>query len=220
MRSETPINVVILISGRGSNMQAIIDQTQNGNLPVIIKAVISNRPDAPGLSIANKAGIQTEAVDHKNYSSKTDFEVALSTCIDSHKPDLVVLAGFMRVLSSEFVGKYSQKMINIHPSLLPKFPGLNTHERAISSGATEHGASVHFVTADVDSGPIIIQSTVSVDKSDTPDSLASKVLSEEHRIYPLAVKWFAQSRLKISGKKVLLDGEIKPEQGLKEVLDS
>jgi len=209
-----PTNIVILISGRGSNMQAIVDQALSGDLPVTVQAVISNRPDAPGLAFANKAGIPTKIVNHENYANKPEFEAALSACIDEYKADLIVLAGFMRVLSSEFVGKYSQKMINIHPSLLPEFPGLDTHARAIAAGITEHGASVHFVTADVDAGPIIIQSTVAVKSGDTPASLASRVLIQEHLIYPLAIKWFAESRLEIKKNQVLLDGHIQPQQGL------
>jgi phosphoribosylglycinamide formyltransferase-1 len=209
-----PTNIVILISGRGSNMQAIVDQALNGDLPVTVQAVISNRPDAPGLAFANKAGIPTKIVNHENYANKQEFEAALSACIDEYKADLIVLAGFMRVLSSEFVGKYSQKMINIHPSLLPEFPGLDTHARAIAAGVTEHGASVHFVTADVDAGPIIIQSTIAVKNGDTPASLASRVLIQEHLIYPLAIKWFAESRLEIKKNQVLLDGHIQPQQGL------
>lgn len=218
MTVTTPTKIVILISGRGSNMQAIIDQALSGDLPVKIQAVISNRPNAPGLAFANKANIPSKIVNHENYANRPEFEAALSACIDEHEPDLIVLAGFMRVLSSKFVGKYSQKMINIHPSLLPKFPGLNTHERAIAAGATEHGASVHFVTVDVDSGPIIIQSTVAVKNDDTPQSLASKVLAQEHLIYPQAIKWFAQSRLQIKNNQVLLDGKRQPQQGLKQAL--
>lgn len=210
----TTKNIVILISGRGSNMQAIIDQAMQGDLPVTIRAVISNRPEAPGLALASQAGIHTEVINHEDFANKPEFEAALSACIDKHKPDLIVLAGFMRVLSSDFVGRYEQKMINIHPSLLPAFPGLHTHERAIEAGVAEHGASVHFVTANVDSGPIIIQRTVPVKADDTPESLASRVLAQEHQIYPLAIKWFAQSRLKITNNQVLLDGEHQPEQGL------
>lgn len=212
-------NLIILISGRGSNMQAIIDQSLGGDLPVTIQAVISNRSDAPGLNLASKARIHTEVINHADYASKLEFETALSVCIDGYKPDLIALAGFMRMLSGEFVNKYSNRMVNIHPSLLPQYPGLNTHERAIAAGATEHGASVHFVTADVDSGPIIIQSAVPVKSDDTPESLASRVLTQEHRIYPLAIKWFAQSRLQIKNNQVLLDGKRQPQQGLKLALE-
>lgn len=208
-------NIVILISGRGSNMQAIIDQALSGNLPITVKAVISNRPDAPGLALASKHGINTRVVDHEDYPDKQSFETALSTCINEYQPRLIVLAGFMRVLSSDFVGKYKNRMINIHPSLLPQFPGLNTHQRAISAGAREHGASVHFVTADIDSGPIIIQRCIPIDAADTPETLASKVLTQEHQIYPLAIKWFAESRLKVQAGSVLLDGETRPQQGFK-----
>ncbi len=208
-------NIVILISGRGSNMQAIIDQALSGNLPITIKAVISNRPDAPGLALASKHGINTRVVDHEDYPDKQSFETALSACINEYQPRLIVLAGFMRVLSSDFVGKYKNRMINIHPSLLPQFTGLNTHQRAIMAGAREHGASVHFVTADIDSGPIIIQRRIPIEATDTPETLASKVLIQEHQIYPLAIKWFAESRLKVRAGSVLLDGEIQPQQGFK-----
>jgi len=208
-------NIVILISGRGSNMQAIIDQALSGDLPVTISAVISNRPDAPGLALANKHGISTKVINPEDYPDKPRFERALSTCIDEYQPKLVALAGFMRVLSSDFVGKYKNRIINIHPSLLPRYPGLNTHQRAITAGDQEHGASVHFVTADIDSGPIIIQRTVPIDSADTPETLARKVLVQEHQIYPLAIKWFAESRLQVLAGRVLLDGENQPQQGLK-----
>jgi len=208
-------NIVILISGRGSNMQAIIDRALSGDLPVTIKAIISNRPDAPGLALASKHGINTKVVNHENFPDKQGFETALSTCINEYQPKLIALAGFMRVLSSDFVGQYKNRMINIHPSLLPQFPGLNTHQRAITAGAREHGASVHFVTSDIDSGPIIIQRSVPIDAADTPETLASKVLAQEHQIYPLAIKWFAQSRLQVQAGCVLLDGKIQPQQGLK-----
>ena len=196
-------------------MQAIIDQVLSGDLPVTIAAVISNRPDAPGLALASKHGINTRVVNHEDYPDKQGFETALSDCINEYQPELIVLAGFMRVLSSDFVGKYKNRMINIHPSLLPQYPGLNTHQRVITAGAREHGASVHFVTADIDSGPIIIQRTVPVDSGDTPETLASRVLAQEHQIYPLAIKWFAESRLQIQAGSVLLDGEIQSQQGLK-----
>ena len=196
-------------------MQAIIDQVLSGDLPVTIAAVISNRPDAPGLALASKHGINTRVVNHEDYPDKQGFETALSDCINEYQPELIVLAGFMRVLSSDFVGKYKNRMINIHPSLLPRYPGLNTHQRVITAGAREHGASVHFVTADIDSGPIIIQRTVPVDSGDTPETLASRVLAQEHQIYPLAIKWFAESRLQIQAGSVLLDGEIQSQQGLK-----
>ena len=196
-------------------MQAIIDRALSGDLPVTISAVISDRPDAPGLALANKHGISTKVINHEDYPDKQRFEAALSTYIDEYQPKLIVLAGFMRVLSSDFVGKYKNHMINIHPSLLPQYPGLNTHQRAISAGDREHGASVHFVTADIDSGPIIIQRTVPVDAADTPETLASKVLAQEHQIYPLAIKWFAESRLQVQAGSVLLDGKIQPQQGLK-----
>jgi phosphoribosylglycinamide formyltransferase-1 len=208
------LRVVVLISGRGSNLQAIIDQTLSGELPIQICSVISNRPDAQGLERAAKAGIHTGSVDHTRFSDRETFESALISKIDQYQPQLVVLAGFMRVLSPEFVRHYQGRMINIHPSLLPAFPGLHTHERALEAGVSQHGASVHFVTPEVDAGPIIIQASVPVDKKDTPDSLAARVLEQEHRIYPLAVRWFAQNRLSIVNNQVLLDGDRQKEQGL------
>lgn len=208
------LRVVVLISGRGSNLQAIIDQTLSGELPVQICSVISNRPDAPGLLRASKTGICTGSVDHTRFNDREAFEAALISEIDQHQPQLVVLAGFMRVLSPAFVRHYEGRMINIHPSLLPMFPGLHTHERALEAGVSLHGASVHFVTPEVDAGPIIIQATVPVEAYDTPDSLAARVLEQEHRIYPLALRWFAQNRLSIENNQVFLDGARQKEQGL------
>ena len=208
------LRVVVLISGRGSNLQAIIDQTLSGELPIEICSVISNRPDAQGLQRAAHAGIGTGSVDHTRFANRETFESALIAEIDRHRPQLVVLAGFMRVLSPEFVRHYEGRMINIHPSLLPMFPGLHTHERALEAGVSQHGASVHFVTTEVDAGPIIIQASVPIEASDTADSLAARVLEQEHRIYPLAVRWFAQNRLSIENNRVLLDGRQKREQGL------
>lgn len=208
------LRVVVLISGRGSNLQAIIDQTLSGELPIQICSVISNQPDAQGLERASKAGIHTGLVDHNQFSDRDAFESALTSELDQHRPQLVVLAGFMRVLSAAFVRHYQGRMINIHPSLLPAFPGLRTHERALEAGVDRHGASVHFVTPEVDAGPIIIQASVPVETNDTPNSLAARILEQEHRIYPLAVRWFAQNRLSVENNHVLLDGVRKKEQGL------
>ncbi|MBE9516361.1 MAG: phosphoribosylglycinamide formyltransferase [Proteobacteria bacterium] len=212
--SADRFRVVVLISGRGSNLQAIIDQTLSGDLPIEMACVISNRPNAQGLERAAKAGIETAAVDHTQFSDRQAFESALIAEIDRHQPQLVVLAGFMRVLSAEFVRHYANRMINIHPSLLPAFPGLHTHERAIEANAAQHGASVHFVTPEVDAGPIIIQATVPIKTNDTPELLAARVLEQEHHIYPLAVRWLAENRLSIENNQVLLDGRRQKEQGL------
>jgi len=190
--------IVILISGRGSNMEAMLA----ARLPVNIAAVISNRPDARGLATAARAGIATRVVDHKAYAGREAFDAALAETIDSYTPDLVVLAGFMRILSPGFVTHYDGRLLNIHPSLLPSFPGLHTHERALAAGVKVHGATVHFVTADLDHGPVVIQAVVPVLEDDTPDSLAARVLREEHRIYPQAVRWFAEDRLRLEGGRV------------------
>lgn len=188
--------IVVLISGRGSNMEALF----NANLPVEFVAVISNRPDAKGLITAAAHGIPTLVVDHKGFTDRNAFDVALMTAIDCFKPDLVVLAGFMRVLTDAFVNHYSGRLINIHPALLPAFPGLHTHERALQAGIKLHGCTVHFVTTEVDVGPIVIQAAVPVVDDDTPDSLAARVLAQEHRIYPQAIRWFAEGRLTLTAE--------------------
>lgn len=185
-------NLVILISGRGSNMEAIVDAAI---ADVHIAAVISNRPDAPGLAFAAARGIETRVVDHRRYADRTAFDAALAAEIDRHAPDLVVLAGFMRILTEDFTRHYQGRMLNIHPSLLPAFPGLDTHRRAIETGCKLAGCTVHFVTADLDHGPIVAQAAVPVLADDTPERLAARVLVQEHRLYPQAVRWFAQGRL-------------------------
>lgn len=195
--SADALPVVVLISGRGSNLQAIIDAQRSGLLPVAIRAVISNNPQAPGLQLAQKAGVTTEIVDHRSFVSRSDFDRTLMAAIDRHAPGLVVLAGFMRILGNEFIAHYHGRLMNIHPSLLPAFRGLNTHARAIASGAREHGASVHFVTDEVDAGAVIVQAKVPVLPTDTPESLAARVLAEEHRIFPLAIRWFAEGRVRL-----------------------
>ena len=211
---NAPVGVVVLISGRGSNLRAIIDEINAGRLPVELRAVISNNPQAAGLVYAKVAGIPTEIIDHRDFPTRAQFDQALMQAIDAYQPRLVALAGFMRILGEKFIAHYAGRLMNIHPSLLPNFPGLNTHARAIASGAKFHGASAHFVTHDVDTGPIIIQAKVPVLAQDTPESLAARVLEQEHRIYPLALRWFAKNRLTVDGKKVLLDGAQRPEQGL------
>lgn len=203
--SATPAPVVILISGRGSNMQAIIDETQAGRLPIRIATVISNKPEAAGLERARAAGIKTQVVDHRNFPSRAAFEQALMAAIDAHAPSLVVLAGFMRILGREFIDHYQGRMINIHPSLLPAFPGLGTHARALQSGATRHGATVHFVTHEVDGGPIIAQAVVPVLPDDTVESLGARVLEEEHRLYPRAIQWFVEGRVHLNDNQVMVD---------------
>jgi phosphoribosylglycinamide formyltransferase-1 len=206
--------IVVLISGRGSNLQAIVDAVRNDGLPVDIRAVISNRAAAPGLALARRAGIECRVLNPRDYPDRAGYDEALIALIDGYAPGLVVLAGFMRILSDAFVRHYRGRLINIHPSLLPAFTGLDTHARALAAGAVEHGATVHFVTEELDSGPIIIQARVPVRPDDTAETLAARVLEQEHRIYPRAIRWFAEGRLAIEDKRVLLDGAIRPEQGL------
>jgi len=201
------IRLVVLISGRGSNLQAILDQAASGELPVEIAAVISNRPGVAGLERARQAGVPALELDHKNFPGRPEFESALIELIDRHRPDLVILAGFMRILTADFTGHYRGRLLNIHPSLLPKFRGLHTHERAIAAGEIEHGASIHFVTAELDGGPVIVQAQVPVWPNDDPDTLAARVLEREHRLYPQAIHWFAEGRLRLDGERVLFDGQ-------------
>ncbi len=189
-------NIVILISGRGSNMEAIVRAAIPGSR---IAAVISNRPDAAGLGFAASHGIATAVVDHKAFPDRASFDTELARVIDSHAPDLVVLAGFMRVLTADFVRHYEGRLLNIHPSLLPSFPGLHTHQRALEAGVRVHGTTVHFVTAELDCGPIVVQAVVPVLEGDDESALAARVLVQEHRIYPQAVRWFVEDRLTITG---------------------
>jgi phosphoribosylglycinamide formyltransferase-1 len=195
-------NIVILISGRGSNMEAMLAERDAGRLPVNIAAVISNRPDAKGLETAARAGIATRALDHKAFAGREAFDTALAACIDEFSPDLVVLAGFMRILTPAFVGRYEGRLLNIHPSLLPSFPGLHTHQRALDEGVRIHGCTVHFVTAALDHGPVVIQAAVPVLDADTEETLAARILRQEHRIYPQAIRWFAEDRLRLDGGRV------------------
>jgi len=183
---NTP-SIVILISGRGSNMISIVDAIQSGDLPVTVAAVISNRPDAAGIAFSQKAGIATAVIDHKDFDSRENFDHALASKIDEYSPNLVVLAGFMRILTTEFVEHFAGKLVNIHPALLPKFKGLNTHQRAIDAGETEHGASVHIVTPELDDGPVVMQARVPVLADDTEETLAARVLEQEHKLYPAAI---------------------------------
>lgn len=190
-------SIVILISGRGSNMEAIVRARIPG---VRIAAVISNRPGAEGLAFARAHGIATAVVDHTTHADRASFDAALADCIDAHAPDLVVLAGFMRVLTDGFVRRYQGRLINIHPSLLPAFTGLHTHRRALEAGVKLHGATVHFVTAELDDGPIVVQAAVPVRSDDDEAALAARVLAQEHVIYPQAVRWFAEGRLAFDAK--------------------
>ncbi len=199
-------NVVILISGRGSNMEALLAAAADPAYPARVAAVLSNRPDARGLATAQAAGVPVAALDHKAFPDREAFDRALMERIDAYAPDLVVLAGFMRILSEAFVSHYDGRLINIHPSLLPAFPGLHTHQRALEAGCRIHGCTVHFVTPALDHGPAIIQAAVPVLDGDDEERLAARVLAQEHRIYPAAVRWFAEGRLTVAHGRVLRDG--------------
>ncbi|MBU1192163.1 MAG: phosphoribosylglycinamide formyltransferase [Gammaproteobacteria bacterium] len=199
--------IVILISGRGSNMQAILEQAAQGELGVDIRAVISNRPDAEGLQTAAAAGITTAIVDHRDYADREQYDQALRVAIDSYQPALVVLAGFMRILTPAFVQHYQGRLINIHPSLLPAFRGLNTHQRALDAGVSEHGASVHYVTEELDGGPVVAQFRVPVLDDDTAASLGARVLKIEHHLYPTVIGWIATGRLRYRNGMAYLDDQ-------------
>ena len=201
-------DVVVLLSGTGSNLQALIDSTRTGDSPVRIAAVISNRSDAYGLQRARDAGIDTRALDHKAFEGREAFDSALIELIDAFNPKLVVLAGFMRILSADFVRHYEGRLLNIHPSLLPKYKGMHTHQRALDAGDSEHGCSVHFVTEELDGGPLVVQAVVPVESDDSAQTLAQRVHTQEHRIYPLAVRWFAEGRLILGDQGALLDGQL------------
>lgn len=205
--------IVVLISGSGSNLQAIIDQVETGQLPVSISAVISNKDGVKGLDRAAQHKIPAFVLDHKQFADREAFDARLQEIIDAHAPDIVVLAGFMRILTEGFTRHYEGRMLNIHPSLLPKYQGLHTHRRALAAGDTEHGVTVHFVTAELDGGPPIIQAAVTIEAQDTEDSLAAKVLTQEHQIYPLAIHWLASGRLHMKNHQAVLDGNVLPANG-------
>ncbi len=202
-----PCNVVVLLSGSGSNLQALIDSNSASDSPARTRAVISNRADAYGLERAKAAGIETAVLSHTGFDGREAFDAALMALIDGFQPDLVVLAGFMRILSGDFVRHYQGRLLNIHPSLLPKYKGLHTHQRALEAGDAEHGCSVHFVTEELDGGPLVVQAVVPVATDDTAQTLAQRVHLQEHQIYPLAVRWFAEGRLRLGEQGALLDGQ-------------
>ncbi|WP_022942155.1 phosphoribosylglycinamide formyltransferase [Psychromonas hadalis] len=208
--------IIVLISGGGTNLQAIIDKLHNQSLndkQTKVVAVISNKPDVYGLARAVEAGINTAVVASKGAESREAYDTLLSAEIEKHQPDLIILAGFMRILSADFVNKYLGKMINIHPSLLPKYQGINTHQRAIDANDDVHGASVHFVTPELDSGPIVLQAKVPVFEDDSSEDLRERVLTQEHLIYPLVAQWFLSGRLTMQGSQAVLDGKVLPENG-------
>jgi phosphoribosylglycinamide formyltransferase 1 len=204
--------IVILISGRGSNMQAIVNSCAEQCWPAQVVAVLANRADAAGLAFATEHGIATAVVDHQAFASREAFDAALAERIDSFKPDLLVLGGFMRILGKAFVLRYAGRLLNIHPSLLPAFPGLHTHQRALAAGCQAVGATVHFVTAELDHGPIVMQSVVPVRPGDDERTLAARVLATEHLIYPQAVRWFVQDQLRVE------DGRVRQLDGASQIL--
>ncbi|SIN99991.1 phosphoribosylglycinamide formyltransferase [Salinivibrio sp. ES.052] len=197
--------IVVLISGSGSNLQALIDSVHPQHAH--IAAVIANKADAYGLTRAEQAGISAQVVANTDYASREDYDAALIRALDAYQPDLVVLAGFMRILTPGFVAHYAGRMLNIHPSLLPKYTGLHTHQRAIDAGDQEHGTSVHFVTEELDGGPVVLQARVPIFADDDAESVAARVQQQEHRIYPLVVKWFVGGRLKMKEERAWLDGQ-------------
>jgi len=196
--------IVILISGRGSNMRALFE----AKLPAQIVAVISNNPAAAGLAYARQQEVETRVIDHRKFADRRTFDAALANEVESFAPDLVVLAGFMRILSETFVDQFAGRILNIHPSLLPAFTGVNTHQRAIDEGVRLHGCTVHFVTADLDHGPIIIQAAVPVLPEDDEGALAARILEQEHRIYPLAVRWFLEDRVSLRNGRVRIENKL------------
>ncbi len=206
--------LAVLISGRGSNLQAFIDACASGSLAAQISVVISNNPDAPGLGRAAAAGIATRCIDHRDYPDRQSFDLALARELDKWQVDLVILAGFMRILTPAFITPFSGRLLNVHPSLLPKYPGLNTHQRALDAGDREAGVTVHFVTLELDGGPPIIQARVPIHPDDTVETLAARVIVAEHLIYPLAVKWYIAGRLKLTGRGAYLDGRPIPATGI------
>ena len=206
--------VVVLISGHGGNLQALIDEQTHGRLGGEIVAVISNVPDVYGLQRARDAGIDAVVLPHTEYESREAYDGALIKVIERHEPDLVVLAGFMRVLTARFVQRFAGRMLNIHPSLLPAYRGLNTHAKALADGISEHGCSVHFVTEELDGGPVVIQAVVQVSTDETEATLKEKVHAREHLIYPIAVKWFLEGRLQLEGDAATLDSTPLPPHGL------
>lgn len=207
--------ILVLISGSGTNLQALIDNLQSRPGEGQIVAVLSNRPDALGLERARKAGIPALALDNRDYPDRESYDRALIEEIDRFKPDLILLAGFMRILTERFVSHYHGFLLNIHPSLLPKYKGLHTHQRALDAGDSEHGSTVHFVTQELDGGPLVAQARISVLSDDTPASLASRVQQQEHHLYPLVMHWFIQGRLRLVDGRAFLDGQAVPPTGLR-----
>ncbi|WP_028862196.1 phosphoribosylglycinamide formyltransferase [Psychromonas aquimarina] len=208
--------IVVLISGTGTNLQVIIDKLHNSTIAdqhIEVTAVISNKSDALGLQRAADAGINTQIIASQGIDTREEYDALLTEALDKYQPDLILMAGFMRILSTEFVNKYLGKMLNIHPSLLPKYQGTNTHQRVIDAGDLEHGASVHFVTPELDSGPTVLQAKVPVFAEDSAEDLRERVLTQEHSIFPLAAQWFLTGRLAMENNQAILDGKLLPQNG-------
>jgi len=206
MTKPEKLPLVVLISGSGSNLQAIIDQVKSGRLPAEIRAVVSNRPGVRGLERAQRAGIETRVLDHKSFPDRESYDLALAELLTEFQPELVVLAGFMRILSEQFIQRFCGRMLNIHPSLLPKYRGLHTHQRVLDAGDSEHGASVHYVTEELDGGPLVLQARVAIEPEDDAERLAAKVLTREHVIFPMVIRWVAEGRLTLADGRVIKDG--------------
>ena len=206
-------SIVVLVSGNGSNLQAIVDQISQQKINAKVVAVFANKKDAYGLTRAKNANIPSVFINHKEFNSREDYDAEMMHCIDQYSPDLIVLAGFMRILTPSFVEHYQGKMLNIHPSLLPKYKGLDTHQRAINAGDNEHGASVHFVTAELDGGPVVLQSKVPIFAEQDAQELANRVQQQERQMYPLVISWFCAGRLKMINNHAELDGKILDEMG-------
>ena len=211
--STGAVKILVLVSGTGSNLQALLDHVKQGRIGASVSAVISDIPNAYALTRAQADDIPALALDFKSFAKREDFETALTHHIDQYEPDIIVLAGFMRILSSALVNKYAGKMINVHPSLLPKYPGLHTHQRAIDANDSEHGSSVHFVTPELDGGPVILQAKVPIFEDDDSHTLAERVKQQEHQILPLVVNWMVQQRLVYKNGQAVLDGQVLPVNG-------
>ncbi|HEY6643464.1 phosphoribosylglycinamide formyltransferase [Povalibacter sp.] len=207
MTEPARLATVILISGRGSNMQAIAQRSASGELPIDIRAVVSDKPEAAGLALASESGLVTASLSPKGFADRPAYDAALAALVNSYEPQLIVLAGFMRILTPAFIGAFAGRILNVHPSLLPRYRGLHTHRRALEAGDTVHGVSVHFVTEELDGGPVIIQACVPVLASDTEATLSARVQREEHRILPQAIDWFARGRLELRADAAWLDGQ-------------
>ena len=205
------LSVVVLISGNGSNLQALLDFSSAGNYR--ISGVVSNKPDAYGLQRAEQSNIPTTVVEHGRYANRDLFDKALSGAIDAYEPGLIVLAGFMRILSANFIERYNGKILNIHPSLLPNYPGTNTHQRVLDAGEKLHGVSVHFVTKELDGGPVIAQKSIAIESIDDAETLALRIQDKEHLLYPAVVSWFAHGRLQLEANDAFLDEQLLPETG-------